>query len=121
MVEIEKLRELAPKNTGKDCRDRLISPEHVEPSQIYEGTGLAHALNSVTSAQNFHERVLDNYFHANSVAFYGSDKEHLSYANYTWTCGDATTVAPAKLGAGEYKESDALTIKVSSMYWLLER
>jgi pimeloyl-ACP methyl ester carboxylesterase len=75
---------------------RLIDPALADPAEKYKkkpgGIGRI-ILEAITSAEWFHTKTLDTYYHPHSYAFYGNDPQHLAYGSIRW-------VAPRPLNVG---------------------
>jgi len=60
---------------------------------------------AVNTAESFH-RTLGDYYHPHTYAFYGDDKEQLSFGQVRWVAlqqaGSATALTPANLTAAQY-------------------
>ncbi|VXB67498.1 triacylglycerol lipase [Massilia sp. 9I] len=88
---------------------RLINPELADPAGKYANSkrdGVVSAIKKATNtAETFH-RTLGDYYHPNTYAFYGDDKEQLSFGQVRWVAlqraGSATALTPANLTAARY-------------------
>jgi pimeloyl-ACP methyl ester carboxylesterase len=66
---------------------RLINPDRADPSGKYEkakGGVRAAILDAINKAERFHVHVLDEHYHKNTYAFYGSDREQLAFGQMRW-------------------------------------
>lgn len=88
---------------------RLINPDLADPASKYANSrrdGVVSAVKkAINTAETFH-RTLGDYYHPNSFAFYGDDKEQLSFGQVRWVAlqqaGSATALTPAILTAARY-------------------
>jgi len=90
------------------CWFRLINPDLADPAGKYANKrdGVVSAIKKAfNTAETFH-RTLGDYYHPNTYAFYGDDKEQLSFGQVRWVAlqqaGSATTLTPANLTAAQY-------------------
>jgi pimeloyl-ACP methyl ester carboxylesterase len=70
---------------------RLVDPKLVDPAGKYRGneTELRRdVISAVNSAENFHRKTLDTYYHPNTYAFYGADANHRSFGAVRWVARD---------------------------------
>lgn len=92
---------------------RLINPELADPAGKYRNRkdGVVSTINkAIRIAETFH-RELGDYYHPNTYAFYGDDKEQLAFGQVQWVAlqhaGSTTALTPANLTAARYiGESD---------------
>ena len=87
---------------------RLINPDLADPAGKYSKkqkgveTGIRTA---ISTAENFH-RTLGDYYHPSTYAFYGNDKEQLSFGQIRWVALQQTSLAtiltPANLASARY-------------------
>lgn len=87
---------------------RLIDPALADPAGQYSKMelGVAPAIKrAVDAAEAFH-KALGDYYHPNSYAFYGDDKEQLSFGQVRWVAvqpaGSAAALTPANLALAKY-------------------
>lgn len=88
---------------------RLIHPELADPARKYSNNkrdGVVSVIKkAVNTAESFH-RTLGDYYHPHTYAFYGDDKEQLSFGQVRWVAlqqaGSATALTPANLTAAQY-------------------
>jgi hypothetical protein len=68
---------------------RLIDPELADPARLSGagGPGLAIAA-AIDQAEQFHTKVLDNYYHPNTYAYYGTDADQRTYSRISWIADD---------------------------------
>jgi pimeloyl-ACP methyl ester carboxylesterase len=68
---------------------RLIDPELADPARLSGagGPGLAIAA-AIDQAEQFHTKVLDNYYHPNTYAYYGTDAAQRTYSRISWIADD---------------------------------
>jgi pimeloyl-ACP methyl ester carboxylesterase len=66
---------------------RLVDPALADPAGKYsdQAGGVAKAIkNAIITAENFHTKYLDDYYHPNTYAFYGNDPHQLSFGAVHW-------------------------------------
>jgi hypothetical protein len=87
---------------------RLINPDLADPAGKYSKMekGVRPAIRAaIGSAEAFH-KTLGDYYHPNTYAFYGDDKEQLSFGQVRWIAlqqaGSATALTPANLTVAKY-------------------
>lgn len=87
---------------------RLINPELADPAGKYSKMemGAVRAIKTaIKVAETFH-KTLGDYYHPNTYAFYGEDKEQLSFGEVRWIAlqqvGSTTALTPANLTAARY-------------------
>ncbi|KFC63521.1 triacylglycerol lipase [Massilia sp. LC238] len=87
---------------------RLINPDLADPAGKYSQTekGVRQVIRAaIGAAESFH-KILDDYYHPNTYAFYGDDRSQLSYGQVRWVAiqqaGSTTALTPANLTAGQY-------------------
>lgn len=87
---------------------RLINPDLADPALKYfeKRDGMVAAISkALDTAEAFH-RTLGDYYHPYTYAFYGDDKEQLSFGQVRWVAlqqgGSATALTPANLSAARY-------------------
>jgi hypothetical protein len=87
---------------------RLINPDLADPAGKYltmEMGAVPAIKKAINAAETFH-KTLGDYYHPNSYAFYGDDKEQLSFGQVRWIAlqqaGQATALTPANLSAARY-------------------
>jgi len=87
---------------------RLINPDLVDPAGKYskmEKGALPAIRMAIKAAETFH-RALGDYYHPNTYAFYGDDKDQHSFGHVRWIAfqqaGSATALTPANLTAARY-------------------
>ena len=64
---------------------RMIDPALVDPSDFYKDDAMARVIKAITQAEEFHTKILDNYYHPNTYAFYIDDPAHLSFGQIRWS------------------------------------
>jgi hypothetical protein len=69
---------------------RLVNPAKESKSEAQIKDEVWKAL---TSAEKFHREVLGDYYHPNTFAFYGADREHMSFGAVRWVARDPGTGA----------------------------
>jgi hypothetical protein len=72
---------------------RLIDPDLADPAEKYkkigrEGGVTAQITKAVDQAEKFHTKVLGDYYHPNTYAYYGADDEQLSFGRFCWITKD---------------------------------
>ncbi|RYG88533.1 MAG: hypothetical protein EON59_04180 [Alphaproteobacteria bacterium] len=87
---------------------RLINPDLADPAEKYSMSekGVGPAIRAaIASAEAFH-KTLGDYYHPNTYAFYGDDKEQCTFEQVRWVAlqppGPATALTPANLTAARY-------------------
>lgn len=95
-----KTTELMPLHSGNPYdlyRDvtswyRLINPKLADPAKKYKGNGygsvIARIKSAIDQAEKFHTKILNDYYHPNSYAYYGADEEQLSFGKFCWVTTD---------------------------------
>ncbi len=66
---------------------RVIDPDLADPAGKFKGRqdGAISAINkAVAQAEKFHTKLLDDYYHPNTYAYYGADAEKPSYGVFRW-------------------------------------
>ncbi|MFL6634208.1 MAG: esterase/lipase family protein [Massilia sp.] len=66
---------------------RVIDPELADPAGKYDqdkGGVKAAIVRAIDQAEKFHTKILDTYYHPNTYAYFGADKEQLSYGVMRW-------------------------------------
>jgi hypothetical protein len=66
---------------------RVIDPELADPAGKYDQdkNGVKAAIvRAIDQAEKFHTKILDAYYHPNTYAYYGADKNQLSYGVMRW-------------------------------------
>jgi pimeloyl-ACP methyl ester carboxylesterase len=87
---------------------RLINPDLADPAGKFSkiGKGVGPAIRAAIGAAETFHRTLGDYYHPNTYAFYGDDKEYLSFGQIRWVAlqqaGSATALTPANLAAAQY-------------------
>lgn len=61
--------------------------EKIDPWTIYE--------QALGKAEAFHKKILGNYYHPNTYAYYGADRQQLSFGSICWQAKDAMLDAPS--------------------------
>jgi pimeloyl-ACP methyl ester carboxylesterase len=70
---------------------RLIDPDLVDPAQKYHGdeSKVRRAVaKAIDSAESFHRKTLDTYYHPSTYGFYGADPAHKSFGAVRWVAHD---------------------------------
>ena len=87
---------------------RLIDPALADPARKYRNVkgGVTNAIeNAIDTAEKFHDE-LGNYFHPNTYAFYGNDRDKLSFGQIrlmaNQSSGSATALTTANIAAARY-------------------
>lgn len=87
---------------------RLINPDLADPAGKYSKmeNGAAPAIReAIGAAESFH-RTLGDYYHPNTYAFYGDDKEQMSFGQVRWVAlqeaGSGAALTPANLANAKY-------------------
>lgn len=84
---------------------RLVDPALVDPAHKYQGDeGKIRRVvaSAIDSAETFHRKTLENYYHSNTYAFYGADPAHKSFGVVRWVArdpGNGTVLTDANLRA----------------------
>ena len=93
---------------------RLINPTLADPANKYQEyrAGVKEAIRTaIATAEKFH-RVLGDYYHPNTYAFYGDDQHKRSFGQVRWIArqqaGSATVVTAANVGAARFLNHTAL-------------
>lgn len=73
---------------------RMIDPDLADPANKYKGNVLRHITNAIDQAENFHSKVLGNYYHKNTFAFFGSDVAYRSFGTFRWLAYIVTDAPP---------------------------
>lgn len=66
---------------------RVMDPDVADPAKKYHKIkgGVKHAIDlAVGQAEKFHTKILDDYYHPNSYAYYGADEEKRSFGVFRW-------------------------------------
>ncbi|USX20598.1 GPI inositol-deacylase [Oxalobacteraceae bacterium OTU3REALA1] len=63
---------------------RIIDPALADPAHQFSGKVDVKITKALDQAQKFHMDVLNDYYHPNTFAFYGNDKEQLSFGSCRW-------------------------------------
>lgn len=69
----------------------------VDPAGKYASArgGAAGAVTkAVNQAEKFHRKLLDTFYHPNTYAYYGADRNHLSYGVFKWETRDQSAKNP---------------------------
>jgi hypothetical protein len=72
----------------------LVDPKLVDPAKEYAGSESAirsAVRTAVDQAERFQRDVLDDYYHPNTYAFYGADRDHKSFGTVYWVARDPGT------------------------------
>jgi pimeloyl-ACP methyl ester carboxylesterase len=86
---------------------RLVDPAIADPAQKYRARPrLEKAINrAITAAERFH-RSLGDYYHPNTYAFYGDDKEKLAFGEVRWVArqgpGSTLALTAANIANGQF-------------------
>lgn len=87
---------------------RVIDPNLADPADKYRGRvgGVESRIGrAVTAAEVFHQ-TLGEYYHPNTYAFYGDDRDQASFGQVRWIAfqqpGATTALTPANLTAAQY-------------------
>lgn len=76
---------------------RVINPELADPAGKYDKDkdGVKAAIiRAIDQAENFHTKILDTYYHPNTYAYFGADKEQLSYGVMRWVTDNQDLLTP---------------------------
>jgi len=87
---------------------RLINPDFADPARKYSTIKmgpLQEIEKAITAAENFH-RTLGDYYHPNTYAFYGDDRDQPSFGQVRWTAlqqtGSTMSLTPANLATAQF-------------------
>jgi hypothetical protein len=119
-----------PYNFYRDTQSwyRLINPALADPAGLYQNrSGGARKIigDAIGAAEKFHTELSD-YYHEHSYAFFGNDKEHLSYGKIRWTAQEPAAAANVALTWGnvqagqcvEHAEDGARIVEIEGSYRL---
>jgi pimeloyl-ACP methyl ester carboxylesterase len=69
---------------------RLIDPALADPARKHkdEDAVIDAVQNAIRKAERFHRGTLGTYYHPNTYAFYGADRDHLSFGSVRWLARD---------------------------------
>jgi hypothetical protein len=76
---------------------RLIDPSLADPKRLYleRKGGVGNRIsNAISTAEKFHAE-LGNYYHGQTFAYYGADKQHLAYGQIRWVAQEPAGVSTA--------------------------
>jgi pimeloyl-ACP methyl ester carboxylesterase len=102
-----KITELMPLHSGnpydlyRDMKSwyRLIDPALADPAKKYGGKRddgvTAEIKRAVDQAEKFHTKLLDDYYHPNTYAYYGADDQQLSFGKFCWITPDEAAAMDA--------------------------
>lgn len=79
---------------------RMIDPGLADPANKYKGNVLRHIEKAIDQAENFHSKVLGNYYHKNTFAFFGSDVAYRSFGTFRWLAHIVADAPPKGAFAG---------------------
>jgi hypothetical protein len=74
-----------------DAWYRMVDPKLVDPAGKYKGNEIElrrDVVTAINSAEKFHRKTLDTYYHPSSYAFYGADSKHKSFGAVRWVARD---------------------------------
>lgn len=63
---------------------RMIDPNLVDPANLFQGDALSAIRQAINKAEAFHTRILDSYYHPNTYAFYGNDRQEWCFGSCQW-------------------------------------
>jgi hypothetical protein len=69
----------------------MVDPKLVDPAGKYKGNEIElrrDVVTAINSAEKFHRKTLDTYYHPSSYAFYGADSKHKSFGAVRWVARD---------------------------------
>lgn len=87
---------------------RMINPDLADPAGKYlkMEMGVVPAIKTAISAAETFHKTLGEYYHPNTYAFYGDDKQQLSFGQVRWVAlqqaGAATALTPANIADARY-------------------
>jgi len=88
---------------------RLINPRLADPAELYrKDSGVGRKINdAISTAEKFHEWLAD-YYHPNTFAYYGADKQHPAYGQIRWMAHASPSsaqlpVTPANIRGAKYR------------------
>lgn len=73
---------------------RMIDPGLADPANKYEGEVLGRIKRAIDQAEKFHSRILGDYYHKNTYAFFGSDSDYQSFGTFRWLAYIVTEAPP---------------------------
>lgn len=73
---------------------RMIDPSLADPANKYKGKVLGRIKGAIDQAEKFHSRILGNYYHENTFAFFGSDSNYKSFGTFRWLANIVTEAPP---------------------------
>lgn len=118
-----------PYNFYRDTQSwyRLINPALADPAGLYQNrSGGARKIigDAIGAAEKFHTELAD-YYHEHSYAFFGNDKEHLSFGKIRWTAQEPAAANVALSWSNvraarfvEHTEDGARVVEVEGSYRL---
>jgi pimeloyl-ACP methyl ester carboxylesterase len=87
---------------------RLINPRLADPADLYRKDGaVSRKINeAISAAEKFHAWLAD-YYHPNTFAYYGADKQHPAYGQIRWVAHASPSsaqcpVTPANIRGAKY-------------------
>lgn len=88
---------------------RLINPTLADPAGIYSnskrfGSVTQQILNAIAIAERFHYWLAD-YYHPNTLAYYGNDKEHPSYGQIRWVAHEPPVATDVPMTASNIRDA----------------
>jgi pimeloyl-ACP methyl ester carboxylesterase len=88
---------------------RLINPALADPAGLYSnskrfGSVTQPILNAIATAEKFHYWLAD-FYHPNTFAYYGNDKEHPSYGQIRWVAHEPPVATDAPLTASNIQDA----------------
>jgi pimeloyl-ACP methyl ester carboxylesterase len=68
---------------------RVIDPTLADPANVYGKGRVERAIGvAIDQAEQLHTKILDNYYHPNTYAYYGADSDHKTFSRISWIAED---------------------------------
>jgi hypothetical protein len=86
---------------------RLIDPSLADPKSLYleRKGGVGNRISSaISTAEKFHT-ALGNYYHGQTFAYYGADKQHLAYGQIRWVAQEPAGAVSTALSASSIRNA----------------
>jgi hypothetical protein len=83
---------------------RLIDPALADPANLSGKAGAERAIGAaIDQAEQFHTKVLGDYYHPNTYAYYGADPKHPTYSRICWIADDKPVASRVPLTPASLK------------------